>query len=224
MSRLDRTIAKIKTGDKCDVAKVIDLLAYIADNALIYADEDGWLMDKNGHDIEDACDWAVAILEKLGEEDDSSIVDGGINETSGIKTTIDRLADVVAEFRNEIDEWGEHSDEELRDKTTVDCQWFRDVWLACSDALALLREQEPRVLTLEDVCGGDECWIEYRYGGNGYADVYLEEPGATAKVYRCHPVGYKRPETVWLHDYGKLWRGWTSRPTDEQRKAVKWDG
>lgn len=90
------------------------------------------------------------------------------------------------------------------------------------DALALLKEQEPRVLTLEDVCGGDECWIEYRYGGNGYADVYLEEPGRTAKVYRCHPVGYKRPETVWLHDYGKLWRGWSYRPIEDQRRETPW--
>ena len=30
---------------------------------------------------------------------------------------------------------------------------------------------------------------------------------------------YRRTESR----YGKSWRCWTSRPTDEQRKAVKWD-
>ena len=96
--------------------------------------------------------------------------------------------------------------------------------LLCMDALALLKEQEPRVLTLDDVCGGGECWIEYKYGGCGYADVYLSDHhDGTAQVYRCRPVGDTKPETVWLNDYGKFWRGWTSRPTEEQRKAVKWD-
>ena len=27
----------------------------------------------------------------------------------------------------------------------------------------------------------------------------------------------------WRHTYNKKWRCWTSRPTDEQRKAVRWD-
>lgn len=217
MSRVDRAIAKIKTGDKCDVAEVIDLLAYIADNALIYADEDGWLMDKNGHDIADACDWAVAILEKLGEEDDSSIVDGGINETPGIKTTIDRLADVVAEFRNEIDEWGEHSDEELRDKTTVDCQWFRDVWLACSDALALLKEQEARVLTLEEVEKNEEwMWVECVTGYCGWNRQDKEDNYLCMIAWNDNTVNRK-------DYYGKAWRCWSSRPTPEQMRDTKWE-
>ena len=93
-----------------------------------------------------------------------------------------------------------------------------------ADALALLKEQEPRVLTLDDVCGGGECWIEYKYGGHGYADVYLEEPDGTALVYRCKPVGDRKPETVWLHDYGKLWRGWNYRPSPEQMRETPWEG
>lgn len=107
---------------------------------------------------------------------------------------------------------------------------YNDHSLTCKyvlmrDALALMKEQEARVITLDDVCGGDECWIEYRYGGHGYADVYFSDtPDGTALVYRCRPAGDRRPETVWFHDYGKLWRGWTSRPTDEQRKAAAWDG
>ena len=92
------------------------------------------------------------------------------------------------------------------------------------DALALLRARMPRVLTVDRVCGGDECWIEYKYGGHGYADVYLEEPDGTALVYRCKPVGDRKPETVWLHDYGKLWRGWNYRPSPEQMRETPWEG
>ena len=88
------------------------------------------------------------------------------------------------------------------------------------DERCFLKSDEPRVLTLDGVCGGGECWIEYKYGGCGYADVYLSDHlDGTAQVYRCH----NSPETVWLNDYGKYWRGWTYCPTEEQRKAVKWD-
>ncbi len=77
------------------------------------------------------------------------------------------------------------------------------------DALALLKEQEPRVMTLEDFennpsvdqYGCLPCWMEYR-----------EEPKwdgwAEATVHTCV-------------EYGR--RPWTSRPTDEQRQAVKWE-
>lgn len=93
------------------------------------------------------------------------------------------------------------------------------------DALALLKEQVPRVLTLDDVCGGGECWIEYKYGGCGYADVYLSDHhDGTAQVYRCRPVGDTKPETVWLNDYGKFWRGWTSRPSAEMMANTPWEG
>lgn len=94
-----------------------------------------------------------------------------------------------------------------------------------ADALALLREQEARVLTLDQVCGGDECWIEYKLGGYGYADVYFSsEPDGTALVYRCSPVRDRKPETVWFHDYGKLWRGWSYRPSLEQMRETPWEG
>lgn len=79
---------------------------------------------------------------------------------------------------------------------------------AIKDALALLKAQEPRVMTLEDFennpsvdqYGCLPCWMEYR-----------EEPKwdgwAEATVHTCVEHG-RRP--------------WTSRPTDEQREAEKW--
>ena len=87
------------------------------------------------------------------------------------------------------------------------------------DALEVLREQESRVLTLEEVLVGDECWFEYINGSRGYADVYVQD-NRTAIIYRTTT----RPVEVSLTDYIKKWRCWSYRPTEEQRKAVKWDG
>ena len=86
----------------------------------------------------------------------------------------------------------------------------------CERAIELLKEQEPRVLTLEEVLGGDECWFEYINGSSGYADVVIQD-NTTALIYRTI-VG-----TVPISDYGKKWRCWSYRPTEEQRKAAKWD-
>lgn len=82
----------------------------------------------------------------------------------------------------------------------------------------LLKEQEPRVLTLEEVIVGDECWFEYINGSRGYADVYVQD-NRTAIIYRTTT----RPVEVSLTDYMKKWRCWSYRPTEEQRKAVKWN-
>lgn len=97
------------------------------------------------------------------------------------------------------------------------------------DALSLLKAQEPRVMILEEVKGMKRltiCAVEQRskvikntfnaeYGGivtlgnENFLDFGLY--GDTNR--------YRRTEA----GYGKTWRCWTSRPTDEQRKAVKWD-
>lgn len=92
-----------------------------------------------------------------------------------------------------------------------------------NDVIALLKEQEPRVLTLEEV--RDEA--EY---------MFLEKRSETwSDLFGCAIRGdwdgygmdlllgeddYIRG--MW-ENYGKTWRCWTARPTDEQRRAVKWD-
>lgn len=92
-----------------------------------------------------------------------------------------------------------------------------------ADALALLREQEPRVMTLEEVKAYD--W-DY---------CYLEEERLPGKEYRAVCGDYALTCITWPcvtsmriqhgdEKYGKKWRCWTHKPTDEQRKAVKWDG
>lgn len=90
------------------------------------------------------------------------------------------------------------------------------------DALALLKAQEPRVMTLGQV--RDE------------ADhMYLEKHSKTGSdLYGCAIRGdwdgygiellmseYDTARERWS-DYGKTWRCWTSRPTDKQREATAW--
>lgn len=87
-----------------------------------------------------------------------------------------------------------------------------------TDALALLKEQEPRVMTLEEVRDSDDwMWIEYL---SGYVEWQKQSD----------TFGYDEDGVMWNDatfycndSYGIEWRCWTSRPTEEQRKAVKWD-
>ena len=71
------------------------------------------------------------------------------------------------------------------------------------DALELLKEQEPRVLTWDEVKQAEVCWVEVRG----------KEPYATLDAADWNPKYY-----------GKEIRCWNTKPTKEQREEVKWDG
>lgn len=82
------------------------------------------------------------------------------------------------------------------------------VELLLTDALSMLKAQEPRLITKDDFKKADAwgtipAWIEYnpRMVGaeHGWAIVDVDVLNSPFK------------------------RAWTARPTDEQRKAVKWD-
>lgn len=95
-------------------------------------------------------------------------------------------------------------------------------------ALALLREQEARVMTLEEVINAKD-----------KTDVWLDEPNCVVVAATISNwVGLKNHAVTCFYgiehtaseerdymnnNYNKKWRCWTSRPTEEQRKAVKWD-
>ena len=99
-----------------------------------------------------------------------------------------------------------------------DVPYYEDLRDKAEDALELLKAQEPRVLTLEEVFDGDECWFEYINGSCGYADVYMQD-NKTSIIYRTNI----RPGEVPITEYMKKWRCWSYRPTEEQRKEVKWE-
>lgn len=91
------------------------------------------------------------------------------------------------------------------------------------DALELLKRQEPRVLTLEETIAlcGEPVWLE--------EDTLQGSHGAWGVVkglheqYKAVNIGGAR-FTYWPRaKYGISWRCWSARPTEEQRKAAKWD-
>lgn len=85
------------------------------------------------------------------------------------------------------------------------------------DALALIKELMPRVLTLNEAVCADECWFEWKDGPQGYAEI-LWPYKDTVDINRIHSHG-----STDVSIYGKAWRCWSHRPTEEQRKAKKWD-
>lgn len=86
----------------------------------------------------------------------------------------------------------------------ADCPYYGEGCMEqlLEDTLELLKEQEPRLLKLEEAKKAEICWLEQR----GY------EPFATFDAYTWNP------ET-----YGKSYRCWNCMPTDEQRKEEEWN-
>lgn len=92
------------------------------------------------------------------------------------------------------------------------------------EALELLKAQEPRVMTLEEVEA-----LPY-----GYVLIETDKKDslrwADALLF-CKNTNFSF-DFITLEGHARLlgtaynmeWRCWTSQPTEEQRKAVKWDG
>lgn len=96
------------------------------------------------------------------------------------------------------------------------------------DALALLKAQEPRVMTIEEIeqWNQPDVWMEMKDGKPDICGDYLMPMTRMHYEFWCAIIvdGSKHPPALNGDYYGKTWRCWTSRPTDEQREAVKWDG
>lgn len=101
---------------------------------------------------------------------------------------------------------------------------------AVTDAITLLKAQEPRLMTLEasDADWRDGVlWLEQR-------DYKPIRPclfrncreqllfGRLERVMCFDVVGSTMDGGKMLKNYGVKWRCWTSRPTDEQREATQW--
>ena len=83
----------------------------------------------------------------------------------------------------------------------------------------LLKEQEPRVLTLEEVLKANPVWFE-THGLLLPAIIDHEE----SKAGDCVIVFGEFDGSYYpINRYNKKWRCWTARPTDGQRTEVKWE-
>ena len=86
------------------------------------------------------------------------------------------------------------------------------------DVLAALAALEPRVLTLEDALEADVCWLEIE-GSDRVPPCRIGGGVKCVTIRRFDQV----PEAALLDEYGKLFRCWSARPTEEQRKAAPWN-
>lgn len=94
---------------------------------------------------------------------------------------------------------------------------------ACNLIEELLKAQEPRVLTREEADAiahqteETAIYLERKSDKSLYAAIAGDTQG---RVPNISWLGEKRN---YLSEYGKTWRCWSARPTDEQREAVPWD-
>ena len=94
-------------------------------------------------------------------------------------------------------------------------------WLLRS-ALSLLKAQEPRVMTLEEIKDGESYWLS---AGKEFVPrpvicVHREDDARKPYITFAWQFGTFSWE---LENYDKTWRCWTSRPTEEQRRATPWN-
>lgn len=114
-------------------------------------------------------------------------------------------------------------------KETLDDMRDRQGVSWIDDAIAVLKAQEPRVMTLEELyrAHGTPVWKETRRSKRqlyqGWVLAYDIQKGLGITGMR---LGMTQPSgrVVWyrLDDYNDTWRCWTSEPTEEQREATPW--
>ena len=117
--------------------------------------------------------------------------------------------------REDVIKWLEYLRDDARSK--ADGLIPTNIEIACSIAIEALKDQEPRVMTLEEIKNylddpdGDKkpLWLEWHSIPALSGWVLASQVSDLMKRY--------------MDSYNNTWRPWTSRPTDEQRVAVNWD-
>lgn len=87
------------------------------------------------------------------------------------------------------------------------------------DALSLLKEQEPRVMTITEAYTADFAYVECVGVITPALRTSNEREGHRESYFATQQLGGE-----WMRwaDYDITWRCWTSRPTEEQRKEEPW--
>lgn len=91
------------------------------------------------------------------------------------------------------------------------------------DALALLKAQEPRVLTVDEFNQALDTVVWYDSRDSENLSTYMLLTGYSLKqAFAEFRLICGTEVTGTLYRYNKDWRLWSSRPTDEQREATPW--
>jgi len=101
----------------------------------------------------------------------------------------------------------------------------RDDWQRVYDALALLKEQEARVLTLEELRNVGQVWEN-----SAPPYLWLDKNRSIYNTisFWCawrdiYEMIHGRHDKYTDENYGSEWRCWTARPTEQQMRDTKWE-
>jgi len=98
-------------------------------------------------------------------------------------------------------------------------------WRMCRK---LLKEQEPKVLTVDQLEDALDTvvWLETPVSENladGYSLIMAYSHKYGYMIFDSPFGDNPSQDKLEYSEYGKSWRCWDKRPTDEQRQAVKWE-
>ena len=109
-----------------------------------------------------------------------------------------------------------------------DLSKFYDGWMTARELIdsqptvELLKEKQPRLLTLEEVKQAEVVWCEWG-SVDGYVECMMFDKVDADGDYRfTEKLGsqiYFEPS-----EYNESWRCWSARPTAEQMQETGWDG
>lgn len=88
-----------------------------------------------------------------------------------------------------------------------------------ADALELLT---PRVMTLEEACGADVCWLERKGKPVTVADLAFNGRDYEMDI-DSRELNTLREYVLSSVYYGEYWRCWTQEPIEAQREEEAWD-
>ena len=95
------------------------------------------------------------------------------------------------------------------------------------EIVAMLKEQDPRVMTREELEDWDGAiFFEAFETDMYYALIENVEPtaGMDGEYVLVNVVPGEHHRRIWGGEhYGSIWRCWTSRPTPEQMRETKWE-
>ena len=100
------------------------------------------------------------------------------------------------------------------------------------DALALLKGQQPHLLKDEDELLAHEgaVWVEYITGYKAHWALVYQISASGCAILLSREGKLEWLDGAWrlsayqwpMASYGKVWRCWSARPSDEQREAEAW--
>ena len=117
---------------------------------------------------------------------------------------------------------------ELCPYTTVGDDTCQTMDALFAEAIALLKAQEPRVMTLEDLWSlkfNDTVILEQKIPSLLIPAIVRDniKHDDALEVLQVVTASTNGTVNADYEYYGKTWRCWTSRPSDGQRKEIPWE-